>query len=154
MLAPIAAPVASLVPHAGGMCLLDRVIDGDEEHLRAEVSIRSDNLFCDGDGVGAWLGMEFMAQAVAAWSGWRAMLNGIPPRIGFLLGTRLYNCSRDRFLCGELLLVEVRRRFQSDDGLGQFDCQILIGDERVASATLTVFEPADASKVLQGKAHE
>ncbi len=61
--------IRSLVPHAGPMVLLDRVISVDEDSLLAEVRIRSDSLFCNIDGVGAWVGIEYMAQAIGAWRG-------------------------------------------------------------------------------------
>ena len=60
--------IRSLVPHAGPMVLLDRVISVDEDSLLAEVRIRSDSLFCNTDGVGAWVGIEYMAQAIGAWA--------------------------------------------------------------------------------------
>ena len=50
--------IRSLVPHAGAMLLLDRVVSADADNLLAEVRIRSDSLFCNADGVGAWVGIE------------------------------------------------------------------------------------------------
>ena len=82
--------IRSLVPHAGSMVLLDRVISVEENSLCAEVGIRSDSLFCNADGVGAWVGIEYMAQAIGAYAGYRARLRGEPVKIGFLLGTRRY----------------------------------------------------------------
>src|SRR5215471_7164387 len=84
--------IRSLLPHAGPMVLLDRVISVDEDSLLAEVCIRSDSLFCNGGGVGAWVGVEYMAQAIGAWAGYTAQLRGEPVKLGFLLGTRSYDC--------------------------------------------------------------
>src|SRR5688572_26717078 len=92
--------ISSLVPHARPMVLLDRVICADEESLSAEVSIRSDSLFCTAEGVGAWVGLEYMAQAVAAYAGYVAHLRGEAVKIGFLLGTRRYDCNRPFFSVG------------------------------------------------------
>ncbi len=147
-------PVSELVPHAGAMSLLDRVLMVDDEHLQAEVCIRSNGLFADETGVGAWVGVEFMAQAIAAWAGWQARQHDRAPRIGFLLGTRRYDCERSRFLPGEILRIQVQKQFQADNGLGQFACQIVIDGVTVASAALTVFEPQDELAMLaaiQGK---
>ena len=58
--------IRSLLPHSGPMVLLDRVIAADEESLCAEVRIRENSLFCNADGVGAWVGLEYMAQAIGA----------------------------------------------------------------------------------------
>ncbi|MFC4160470.1 ApeP family dehydratase [Chitinimonas lacunae] len=143
-----------IVPHGGAMSLLDRPLAGGDDWLRAEVTIRPDSLFFDGRGVGGWVGVEYMAQAVAAWAGWRARLRGEAPRIGFLLGTRRYECSRPCFVAGEVLNVTVRREFQADNGLGQFDCRIEIDGVTVANAALTVFEPQDAETFLKGSGNE
>ena len=141
--------MADLVPHAGRMRLLDAAIDGDDDSLTACVEIRADSLFFDGVGVGAWVGIEYMAQAVAAWAGWRARLDGGSPKVGFLLGSRRYSTSRSRFLLGEVLLVQAQRQFQADNGLGHFDCTLAIDGVQVASAALTVFEPDDVSQFLR-----
>ena len=145
----ITLAMADLVPHSGRMRLLDRAIDGDEESLSASVEIRADSLFFDGVGVGAWVGLEYMAQAVAAWAGWRARLSGAAPKVGFLLGSRRYLTSRSSFLLGEVLLVQAQRQFQADNGLGHFDCTLTIAGVQDAEAALTVFEPDDVSQFLR-----
>ncbi len=106
------------------------------------------------DAVDGWVGIEYMAQTVAAWAGWRARLRGAEPQIGFLLGSRRYECSRPRFGLGETYRVDVHRQFQADNGLGQFDCSIQFDGQTVASATLTVFEPANAEEFLMGQTRE
>lgn len=134
-------PISHWVPHAGAMCLLDRALTADEQSLTAEVTIRAEGLFGSAEGVGGWVGIEYMAQAVAAWAGWHARQNGQAPRVGYLLGTRRYDCRRPRFAVGETLTITVRCAFRADNGLGQFDCSINSGDDTIATAALTVFEP-------------
>ena len=141
--------ITDLVPHAGPMCLLDRVIDAGDEYLVAEVTVRADGLFADGSGVGAWVGIEYMAQAVAAWAGWRARNGGGAPRIGLLLGSRRYASTRARFTVGQCLRIEVSRTFIADNGLGQFDCRIVDDGSIVASAALNVYEPDDPAEFLR-----
>ena len=142
--------IRSLIPHAGPMVLLDRVISVDEDSLCAEVSIRSSTLFCGPDGVGAWVGIEYMAQAIAAWAGYTAQLRGEPVKLGFLLGTRRYESSRPIFVLGSVLRVHVQRLFQNENGLGSFECFIDNEEGRVASATVTVFQPPNVDDFLQG----
>jgi predicted hotdog family 3-hydroxylacyl-ACP dehydratase len=142
--------IRSLVPHAGPMVLLDRVISVDEDSLLAEVRIRSDSLFCETDGVGAWVGIEYMAQAIASWVGYTAQLRDEPVKIGFVLGTRRYECSRPIFVLGSVLRVHVQCVFQGENGLGSFDCYIDNEEVRVATATITVFQPANVNDFLQG----
>ena len=144
----VSYPITAIVPHAGKMCLLDRAIDGDAESLSCEVTIRDGGLFFKDGGVDGWVGIEYMAQTVAAWAGWRARLRGESPQIGFLLGSRRYECSQPRFALGQTYRVDVSRLFQTDNGLGQFDCSIQLDGQIVASATLTVFEPVNAEEFL------
>jgi predicted hotdog family 3-hydroxylacyl-ACP dehydratase len=142
--------IRSLIPHAGPMVLLDRVISVDDDSLVAEVRIRSNSLFCKADGVGAWVGLEYMAQAIGAWAGYTARLRGEPVKLGFLLGTRRYECTQPIFLLGSVLQVHILRAFQHENGLGSFECYIDNEKGRVATATVTVFQPPNVNDFLQG----
>ncbi|HSE86492.1 MAG TPA: hotdog family protein [Candidatus Binatia bacterium] len=141
--------IRSLVPHTGPMVLLDRVISADEDSLCAEIRIRSDTLFGGPYGVGAWVGIEYMAQAIAAWAGYTAQLRGEPVKLGFLLGARRYECSRSIFVLGSVLRVHVQRLFQNDNGLGSFECRIDDIRGPLATATVTVFQPPNVVDFLQ-----
>jgi predicted hotdog family 3-hydroxylacyl-ACP dehydratase len=146
--------IRSLIPHSGAMVLLDRVIAVDEESLCAEVRIRPDSLFCAASGVGAWVGLEYMAQTIAAFAGYTAYLRGEAVKPGFLLGARRYECTVPMFSLGSLLRVHVRRVLQSENGLGSFQCRIEHGQEEVATATLTVFQPVDAADFVKRSSNE
>jgi predicted hotdog family 3-hydroxylacyl-ACP dehydratase len=141
--------IRSLVPHAGPMVLLDRVISVGEDSLLAEVRIRSDSLFCNADGVGAWVGIEYMAQAIGAWAGYNAQLRGEPVKLGFLLGTRRYECIRPIFVSGSVLRVHIQRVFQDENGLGSFECYIEDEQGRIATAAVSVFQPPNVNDFLQ-----
>jgi predicted hotdog family 3-hydroxylacyl-ACP dehydratase len=142
--------IRCLVPHAGPMVLLDRVVSVDHESLCAEVTLHSGSLFAEEHGVGSWVGIEYMAQAIAAHAGYAAWLRGEPVKIGFLLGTRRYDCARPLFALQSLLRIHVRRVLQAENGLASFDCRIEDGNRKtLASATITVFEPADANEFLK-----
>lgn len=163
---PVSFPaIASLVPHFGNMLLLDRVISADHEKLCAQVAINADTLFCDGQQVGAWVGIEYMAQAIAAHAGYLAGLRGDPVKVGFLLGTRRYECSQSGFALGSILHVHVQRALQGENGLGAFECRIVLanslanaaGNEEsetaaLAVATITVYQPENLTAFLQGSA--
>jgi len=142
--------IRRFLPHSGVMVLLDRLLEVGPEELRAEVIIRPDSMFCEGHGVPAWVGVEYMAQAIAAYAGYSAQLRGEPVKIGFLLGTRRYEASRPAFAVGRLLTIYVHRMLQADNGIGAFECRIDAGSEQLASATITVFQPADAAVFLEG----
>lgn len=144
-------PIRELVPHSGPMSLLDCVIAVEGERLSAEVVVPADGLFSQDGGVGAWVGIEYMAQAVAAWAGCQAREQGQAPRIGLLLGTRRYRCSVPRFAAGQRLQIDIERGYQADNGLGQFECRIHADGVELASATLTVFGPEDPTAFLNGE---
>ena len=144
--------IRALVPHSGAMLLLDRVLSADEDNLCAEVRIRADSVFCDGDAVGAWVGVEYMAQAIAAHAGWLALRRDEPVKIGFLLGARKYEARRPHFSIGSVLHVHAHRVLQGDNGLGAFECRIDDGGMEpvtLATATVTVFQPDNVNQFLK-----
>ena len=134
--------VEELVPHSGKMVLLDRVIEFDEEYMVAELIVRDDGLFGDGNTVPALLGIEYMAQTIAAFGGIKRRLAGRPLDLGFLLGTRRYVCNVGTFPVGSVLTVSVKRLVE-DQGLGVFDCHITSEGISV-SAKLNVYQPDSA----------
>jgi len=142
--------IRALVPHSGPMVLLDRVISVDAESVCAEVRIRQDSLFYRDSGVGAWVGLEYIAQAIAAYAGYHAALRGEAVKIGFLLGTRRYECVRPTFALGSVIKVRARRVLQTDDGVASFDCSIDDESGRLGGASVTVYQPADAEKFFDG----
>ncbi len=143
--------IRTLVPHSGTMSLLGRLRAADAETLCAEVAIGAGTLFLDGGAVGAWVGVEYMAQAVAAHAGYGARLRGEAVRMGFLLGTRRYACTVPAFPAGSVLHVHVQRVLQGENGLGAYDCRIVdgAGGAEWASATITVFQPDNVEEFLQ-----
>jgi predicted hotdog family 3-hydroxylacyl-ACP dehydratase len=146
---PIDLPAEQLVPHRGAMLLLERIIDADGDGASANATIRSSDVFYRAEGTGAWVGIEYMAQTIAAWAGWRARQRMQAPKVGFLLGTRRYLCHRSFFKEGETLHIDVQREIEAGNGLGRFDCSIRIGEHEVARAQLAVFEPLDAKAFLK-----
>ncbi len=138
-----------LLPHSGPMVLLDQLVAVDDESLCAEVRVREDSLFYADGAVGGWVGLEYMAQAIGAFAGYHARLRGDPVRIGYLLGTRHYECKQPSFVLGSCLRIYVKRVLESEDGLAAFDCHIDDASGLVAWAILTVFQSADGKKLLQ-----
>jgi predicted hotdog family 3-hydroxylacyl-ACP dehydratase len=152
--------IRELVPHSGAMVLLDRVLSADAENLCAEVAIHAGSVFCDAPsaGVGSWVGIEYMAQAIAAHAGYLARQAGAPVKIGFLLGARRYEAQVPVFAAGSVLQVHVQQALQGENGLGAFECRIEMAGAVLAQATITVFQPEDAKQFLQesmnGAQHE
>jgi predicted hotdog family 3-hydroxylacyl-ACP dehydratase len=146
-----AIDILSVVPHSGRMLLVDALLESDADAVMVSALVRPDNPFADAEGVPAWVGIEYMAQAVAAWAGCRALERGERARIGFLLGTRRYECDGAHFRFGAQLRVEARRELFGENGLGMFACRILEDGRELARANLSVFEPPDPAAFLESQ---
>jgi len=143
--------IEAVVPHRGSMRMIDQLLANDPDSVVVSAEIRADNLFADALGVPAWVGIEYMAQAIAAWAGCRALERNEPVKIGFLLGTRRYDCQCQHFPIGAQLRIEATRELFGDNGLGMFACRILEGNVSLASAHVSVFEPPDPEAFLEGQ---
>ena len=78
------ADIAARIPHAGRMCLLDRVLAWDAGHIRcAAVNHReADHPLRSGGGLPVWAGIEYAAQAAALHGA--LLREGNRPRAGVL----------------------------------------------------------------------
>lgn len=134
-----------LMPHRPPAILLDEVLDYGDGHATALVRVRRDSKWFDPDGGGvpAWVGLEYMAQTIAVWSGHLQVRAGQPVSVAFLLGCRSYRCTAPRFAAGQDLTVSVRVLVTEPNGLGSFDCRI-DGDGVEAVARVNAYRPDDA----------
>jgi predicted hotdog family 3-hydroxylacyl-ACP dehydratase len=144
----------ALMSHAEPMLLLQDVLHCDESHCRASVVIAEDSLFNQPSrGVPAYVGIEYMAQTIALWSGVQARVHGVNPKMGFLLGSRKYVAHCRYFTQGSALLVSTELIYMQD-GLGAFSCRIHCDDALLASANVNVFEPEKQEDIFaQARAH-
>ncbi|TJZ70701.1 ApeP family dehydratase [Chitiniphilus eburneus] len=143
-------PIAELLPHAAPMILLDRVVALTSDTIETEVVIGETSPFCEQGRVGAWVGIEYMAQSAAALVGGEARRNGQPVRVGFLVGTRDYRMQASWFLIGDTLRVFAEREFQADNGMAAMRCRIQRPDGTLlAESLLSVFQPDDVTRFLR-----
>jgi predicted hotdog family 3-hydroxylacyl-ACP dehydratase len=133
------------------MVLLDRLVNLEPERLEAEVTLTDASAFCEEGRVGAWVGLEYMAQAVAALAGARARLEGRPPKVGLLLGTREYRSEVPAFRVGQVLRVAATQVFFDPQGVSAMACAIEEASTRrpLARASLTGFEVDDFPRFLK-----
>jgi predicted hotdog family 3-hydroxylacyl-ACP dehydratase len=134
-------PVSRLLPHGPEMTLIDGLVESVPDYSVATVRIRADSEFFEAGGVPAWVGIEYMAQTIAARIGYDAYRNGAPPPIGFLLGTRQYECCIDQFLLDSELSIKVAPLFV-ESGFGAFTCTIQ-ANVVVARSVLNTYQPTD-----------
>ncbi|MGH8436609.1 MAG: 3-hydroxylacyl-ACP dehydratase [Pseudomonas sp.] len=147
-------PIAELLPHAGDMILLDEVLSFAEEEVTTRLYVRPGGLFNRADGsLPAWVGIELMAQSIAAYAGCHARQAGAPVELGFLLGTRNFQCNVEAFPAGAELQIHAIRSLQDDNGMGVFECH-LNGPGIHAEARLNVFRPPQVASYLEEPAHD
>ena len=144
--------IASLVPHAAPMLLLDRLCEATATTARCEVRVGETlALFLREDGaLPGWVGIELMAQTVAAWSGYQGHQRQEEPQIGLLLGARKYQCHLARLPAGSLLTIDCEQLLQ-DGALASFQCYLRCDGELVAEARLSTIQPdAEQLETLLG----
>lgn len=142
-------PIAEVLPHAGDMILLDGIEHVEDERIICTRMIQAGGLFVEADGsLPAWVGVELMAQAIAAWAGCRARAEKRPVQLGFLLGTRHYEANVDAFPAGACLRITAERAFHNEQGMGVFHCRIDAASLR-AQARLNVYSPPDANALFK-----
>ena len=116
-------PIEDLLPHRGNMLLLTRMLAADEERATCEAVPDAQAWYAEADGtMPAWVGIELMAQAIAAHVALIARRAGKSPRPGVVLGTRAYKSTVDPRLNYEqsleiaMLIVRKRGGHSSQEG--------------------------------------
>ena len=138
-----------LLPHGPGFRLLDRLVGYEADSVTCEVTIRPDSRFCDGRGVPAWVGIEYMAQAFGAFTGMAHLQHGRQVQLEMLLGTRAYDATVDAFPVGSTLTVQVRQLFWDPDGVCAFACEVRDGERVLARSEVKGFDPVDLEPFLR-----
>lgn len=143
------------LPHSEPMVLIDKLIDVDmkKQIVKTSVTIHKDKIFFDKDinGVSPLVGIEFMAQTIGCYAFYKAKMS--IPKIGFLLGARLYENSLEKFENGKTYIITAREVY-GDNELVSFECLIYNegedGDESkyIAKATINAFQPKDVEKYI------
>jgi predicted hotdog family 3-hydroxylacyl-ACP dehydratase len=142
-------PLEELVPHSGGMLLLSRVLSHGAEETRCAAPVVRSHLFADAAGrVPAWVGLEYMAQCVAARGGLQARARGAAAPSGLFLGSRRLELGAESFAPDAELEVSARPVRGEGPGLRAFDCQVSEpgGGRTLVSGRINVYvaESADA----------
>lgn len=143
--------IASVLPHVGRMLLLDELRDHDSEHVTCGVTIHAASMFCDGiNGVPAWVGLEYMAQTVCAFSGIEEVRAGLKPSIGLLLGSRSYQCQSEWFALGATLLIRAELQLRDENNLVAFTCTIHEKERLLARGDVKAYRPKDVLALVGG----
>ncbi len=172
---PPSCLAASCLPHSTPMVLIDDVLNVDMENqiVKASVKIHKDKIFFDKEinGISPLIGIEFMAQTIGCYAYFKANHKNFgsniknltkeafsqiekKPSIGFLLGTRLYENSLEKFE-NEKTYIITAQEIYGDDELVSFECLIYNEKEDnnpknyIAKATINAFQPNDVEKYIK-----
>ena len=146
------------------MILLDEIIDYGNEFAVALIRPEAGKPFADDNGcIPAWIGIEYMAQTIGVYAGIQSQIAGKAVKIGFLLGTRAYDFSLDKFYCAQSYWVRAEKIYDGD-GLCSFECTIYQPKDRgnndvnieknhqnknnIARAIISTFQPNDIEVLL------
>ena len=134
--------LSELIPHAGPMRLLARVVAHEPEVTTCELEVAASALFADARGaVPAWLALEWMAQCCATHGGLVARSAGQPPARGLLVGAKRLALARQAFEHAEVLRVSAR--FAGAAGaLASFACELRDATGVAASGVLSLYVDA------------
>lgn len=142
-------PVEQLVSHRGNMLMVESLLAWDAESASVRVNPASSALFAQPDGtIPAWVALEYMAQAIAAYAGKAARAKGESVKLGFLLGTRKFSSSVDSFHPEDPLVVTVRKLLHDESNLVLFSCHLFLNDEEVATAEIKATQPDNPTLLL------
>ena len=145
--------VEDLLPHSGDMVLIDEMLDYGDDYGVSRVKVDSSSKFYEKEinGIHAAIGLEWMAQTIAAIAGIKALKDNRPVQVGFLLGSRKYDPAKRVFKLGEEYVIHVKQLYLEENGLGAFQCTIHQGEKLIADAKLNVFAPDDVEEFLKGE---
>ena len=133
----------SLIPHRGRMMLLSRIINYnmEERSIEAEYDIREDCLFYDSGAMGlpAWVGFEFMAQTISAFSGINARGKGEAPKRGFVLAVSRLRIDLPFFKNGDKVKIKMRE-IENLFPVFVFEGEVILDSKKVIEGKLTVME--------------
>ena len=136
-----------LLPHRPPMVLLDRILEHEAERTVCAVDVTASTRFLGPDtSVPAWVGVEYMAQCVAAHAGLIAHARREPVRLGLLIGARRIDFHTEGFAIGQTLIVTAVHAWGERE-LASFTCSLSDGatDRVLAEAVMSVYAPPEGA---------
>ena len=136
------AEIRRLIPHAGGMCLIDTVLAWDSEHIRCLTAShrRPDHPLRRDGRLSAVHAFEYGAQAAAIHGALLARSAGCPPIVGYLGTLRRARLALTHLETIEGNLHVSARLLLGDHGNAIYECQVAAADAILAEARITIVE--------------
>ena len=129
--------IARLVPHHGAMCLLEEVLECDENAITCRATSHRDpaNPLRTAAGLPAIMGVEYAAQAVAVHG---SVTSSSEPKKGYLAALRDVECSVERLDTQDGDLVVRATRVAAESGRLLYDFRIEAGGRELLKGRLSV----------------
>lgn len=142
--------IEQVLPHEHPMILLDQLISFAENNASCCCTITEQSLFFDASlqGVPSYVGIEYMAQSIAAYANANELSHNRDVEVGFLVSSRKYKCEFPIFEQGMVLTINVEKIYKDESGLSAFDCNIFTNDQQIASARINVYQPENPKQFL------
>ena len=142
-------PATEFVRHRDSMLLLDRLEETRDDFTICMVTVPGSGPFVVPKlGIPVYVGVEIMAQCIAVHGGARARASGFGPPLGYFLGTREFTSSVSYFDTGAHCHVRCKELFRDANGMGSYDCSIILQNNPVAEARLSVLEKELGRKII------
>lgn len=142
--------ISELLPHKGPAVLIDKILSDAPDSITVSARItRQHPFYVEGHGVPVWVGIEMMAQAIAAHAGLTGRRENREPRSGMLLGTRRYETKTSWFAENSDLEILAEREFGENSGLAACSCKVSCNGETLATATIIIVEIDEEMKARQ-----
>ena len=123
-MSPEFPPISVLLPHKGEMVFLSEVLEHGDEGTVCSLEVGA-GPFIEPDGrVDAWIGIEYMAQCIAAHGTLIALAEEETPRIGLLLGSRKIRLHEGHYERGQQLIAKATPVWGRRAGLVSFECTL------------------------------
>jgi predicted hotdog family 3-hydroxylacyl-ACP dehydratase len=137
---PVVYPaLQTILPHRPPMILIDEMVACSEREVTCVVTVREGAPFVADGRVPALISIEYFAQTVAAFFGYRGRDDPAGFTMGMLLGTRELDLRADYFHVGEVLTITGKEQWGAGQ-LASFVCEVLRGDEVLARAAISVLQ--------------
>lgn len=138
-------PIEKLVPHGPSIRMLDRLEAWEDGFVRCATQVRENSPFVSAGQLSSLITLEHLAQTIATYLGYEAYLRGKSPSIGMVVACRDFHVYRPILHVGENLSIQATM-VQGDTEHSLFEGEIHSGEERVASATLTLVRVAAVAR--------
>jgi predicted hotdog family 3-hydroxylacyl-ACP dehydratase len=132
--------IAAHIPHQGGMCLLDEVIDWSANGIRCRSGTHrlSDNPLRGNGRLDAICAIEYAAQAMAVHGALIGTLTGAAPAAGYLASVREVSLFRSRLDDVTADLVASSTYLGGDESAVLYQFSVTAADAVIASGRATI----------------